>query len=50
MGADQAAAARVALLASGGEEVPTDTQKEEEKLAIEKEEDGVGHESDCRGA
>lgn len=49
MGADQAAAARVALPASGSEEGPTDTQKEEEKLAIEEEEDCVGHEPDCGG-
>ena len=49
MGTDKATAAGVALLASGGKEGPTDTQKEEEELAVEKKEDGVRHESDCRG-
>ena len=47
MGADQAAAAGVALLASGREEGPTDAQKEEKELAVEEEEDCDGDEPDC---
>ena len=49
MGTDQAAATCVALFASGGEEGPTDDQKEEKELAVEEEEDCIGYESDCRG-
>lgn len=47
MGTDQAAPSGVALVAGRCEEGPTDAQKEEEKLAIEEEEDGVGDEPDC---
>ena len=47
MGTDQAAAACVALLASGREEGPTDAQKEEKELAAEEEEDCDGDEPDC---
>ena len=49
MGTDQAAATGIALVASGSEEASPDAHKEEEKLAVEEKEDGVGDEPDSRG-
>ena len=48
MGTDQAAATGIALFTSGSTEGPTDADKEEEKLAVEEKEDGVGNEPDSR--